>query len=546
MRSITRISLGVVAAVLLLALATTNALAIPPNPHLFYGSISAGGSAVPAGAILQALGPNSSFCGQTTISTTGQYAISVNGDDPDNPSDPCQLTNGVQVTFRLSYGGQNQNLTPGATWQSGSSTNLALNFPSALPTPTPTNTPPPATNTPTPTKTPTPSATPQTFTRAFRGLVYNGSAYNTTNPQSGVTVTLYGSYNATDVGVFLRSLATGSSPDTGRYNLTYVVGGGSGDFTYYNILMNDPNWTALAAQSGSGGTAKAAHWIQFVRPSTTDLLKLDNHFWVKPASSGGTSTPTPTPTPSHTAPTFTPTPTVTKTPTGPTGTLCLESYTDTDGDGLRDEGEPALAGVAASVLSHGDGSGVTDGVTDGGGRVCWTLVQAQYRLLVTTPAGMEATGPTTWGILLGGSGTFNVPLGFRPEAITPTATATATATPTTAPGTGRIQGRVWEDRNQDQVIDSDEPGIPGVLITLRRDDGAVVTTTSTSEGSYAFFNITLSQDPDSMVVAETDPIGYVSTTPNEVSVQVSSAYPVTVHFGDVTNHMFLPMLLRKD
>ncbi|MCZ7568458.1 MAG: hypothetical protein M5U01_07705 [Ardenticatenaceae bacterium] len=536
---IKRASVGLLGVLLLLALVVTNAFAIPPNPHLFYGSITAGGSAVPVGAVLKAI-VHSTTCGQSTISTAGQYAISVAGKDPDNPGDPCQGTSGDQVTFRLSYGGQTQDLSPaGAMWQSGATTNLNLAFPGALPTPTPTNTPPPATNTPTPTRTLTPSPTPETFTRAFRGFVYNAPPYEATNPQAGVTVTLYGSYSATDLGSFLRTNPTNAAPDAGKYNLTYVVGSGA-DFTYYNIVMNDPNWTSLGAQSGSGGIVKAANWIQFVRPSTTDLIKFDNKFWVSPASPGGTATPTPTSTASPVAPTSTATPTATATPTGPTATLCLHTYSDTNDNGRQDEGEPALPGVAASVQRHSDGSAVADGVTAGDGRICWTLVQGQYRLLVTVPAGMEATSPTIWGVLLGGSGTFDVPLGFRPESVTPT------ATPTTAPGTGRIQGRVWEDRNQDQAIDPDEPGIAGVAITLRQNNAVLSTTTSAADGSYTFFNITLPQDPTTMMVSETDPPGYVSTTPNEVSVQVSSAYPVTVHFGDVTSHLYLPMLMRAD
>jgi uncharacterized repeat protein (TIGR01451 family) len=88
-----------------------------------------------------------------------------------------------------------------------------------------------------------------------------------------------------------------------------------------------------------------------------------------------------------------------------------------------------------------------------------------------------------------------------------------------------IYGTVFEDGNSDGQWDNDELGIEAVTVTLSGDG----TTTTNPYGSY-----TLSTTQATLhTVVETDPDGYMSTTPNEVSLEVELGHGYQVDFGDV-------------
>jgi len=77
-----------------------------------------------------------------------------------------------------------------------------------------------------------------------------------------------------------------------------------------------------------------------------------------------------------------------------------------------------------------------------------------------------------------------------------------------AESTGYFTGRVWNDINDDGLMDDSEPGVAGVVLYLQREDnGATYTTVSDETGAYVFAELpndsyTLSIDvPDSMVYA---------------------------------------------
>ena len=89
-----------------------------------------------------------------------------------------------------------------------------------------------------------------------------------------------------------------------------------------------------------------------------------------------------------------------------------------------------------------------------------------------------------------------------------------------------ISGMVYADRDGDRVRDADELGIGGVAISLWH-GGSVISTTSTlTDGSYSFVNLSAG----SYMVEETDPGGYASTTPNQIDVSLPPS--ATVDFGD--------------
>ena len=77
--------------------------------------------------------------------------------------------------------------------------------------------------------------------------------------------------------------------------------------------------------------------------------------------------------------------------------------------------------------------------------------------------------------------------------------------------------------------DAGEPGIGGVTVTLQDAQGVTVKTTTTDGNGYYLFTGVAAGDYQ---VVETDPAGYVSTTPNAVAVTVPANGAATANFGD--------------
>jgi len=93
-----------------------------------------------------------------------------------------------------------------------------------------------------------------------------------------------------------------------------------------------------------------------------------------------------------------------------------------------------------------------------------------------------------------------------------------------------IFGSVFNDTDSDGVWDPEEPGIPGVNVTI--DDGGTNCTTK-SYGQFTFgFEIT---SPGLYTVHEYDLAGWRSTTPDDVSVNVELDNSYEVIFGDTQN-----------
>lgn len=91
-----------------------------------------------------------------------------------------------------------------------------------------------------------------------------------------------------------------------------------------------------------------------------------------------------------------------------------------------------------------------------------------------------------------------------------------------------IRGTVFEDLDFDGMFDAGEPGIPGVSVTLN-DTSAVVTA---GDGTYSFSVAEEGQQK----VEETDPPGFISTTPNVVFVNTVIGEEQVVNFGDAGAH----------
>jgi hypothetical protein len=143
-------------------------------------------------------------------------------------------------------------------------------------------------------------------------------------------------------------------------------------------------------------------------------------------------TNTPTPTPVNT-PTPTPTETPTVTPTPVSGSICVLSYDDRNGNRLRDPGEPLLpyAVLTLSDPHHVVGTYSTNGLNE---PFCFVGLEPQvYFVSETSPPGYESTTYDSWGVSLLNGVVFNLEFGNRSEPEpTPTWTPTAVPSPTPA------------------------------------------------------------------------------------------------------------------
>ena len=144
------------------------------------------------------------------------------------------------------------------------------------------------------------------------------------------------------------------------------------------------------------------------------------------------------------------------------GTVGDTVWFDTDGDGVKDAGEPGIGGVTVTVSwpavnGQPAGSVVTTTAADGTYSVTGIpAVDVTVTVDTTTfPAGTELVSETHGGTV-DGTATFALGVG-----------ATDSDFDFGLRGTGSIGDRVWVDTNSDGVQDATEPGIPGATVVVR-------------------------------------------------------------------------------
>ncbi|MFZ1550237.1 MAG: SdrD B-like domain-containing protein [Anaerolineae bacterium] len=97
------------------------------------------------------------------------------------------------------------------------------------------------------------------------------------------------------------------------------------------------------------------------------------------------------------------------------------------------------------------------------------------------------------------------------------------------PPAGVITGLVWHDLDLDAFPDATEPPLPGVAITLKDANQVYLTSTaSAADGVYRFEGLAAGV----YWVIESDPPGFLSTTENNVRVQLIGSQGAEVNFGD--------------
>ena len=149
-------------------------------------------------------------------------------------------------------------------------------------------------------------------------------------------------------------------------------------------------------------------------------------------------------------------------------------YADVNGNGLRDAGEPGLAGVTA-LLDSGPGSATQTAVTAADGSYTFASVPAGPATVTVLPAaGTSAVGATT-----------------------STVTVTAADSAATAGGiglrtSGQAAGTVFTDLNGNGKQDASEPGYAGATVSLDLNvDGTPEYTAASTDGTgaFAFHNV---------------------------------------------------------
>src|SRR5206468_397782 len=137
--------------------------------------------------------------------------------------------------------------------------------------------------------------------------------------------------------------------------------------------------------------------------------------------------------------------------------------------------------------------------TAGNGSYLFTNVPAgSYTVRETDPSGYISTTPNTVPVSVAAGGAAKANFGDAQR--------------------GRVSGTVFSDLNGDSVLNGSESGLSGVTIELVDSLGAVMGTTTAGNGSYIFAGIAAG----SYTVRESDPSGYISTTPNAVPVSIAA------------------------
>ncbi len=159
----------------------------------------------------------------------------------------------------------------------------------------------------------------------------------------------------------------------------------------------------------------------------------DGDEWIHMVDVVRISFSTPTPTPTYT-PTETPTETPTATPT-PTATSGLGRvhgmvFHDISGDGLRQEGEPGVAGAVVSAFTFPANTEVMSQTTASDGLYAFSLSPGTYRITKTNPPGYTTNPEHDVPFVAPLSGGSDWEWNFPVIAFTPTPTPTATPSPT--------------------------------------------------------------------------------------------------------------------
>ena len=186
------------------------------------------------------------------------------------------------------------------------------------------------------------------------------------------------------------------------------------------------------------------------------------------------------------------------------GRLSGYAYVDSDNDGTKDVGEPALAGVIITV------PGLPAATTDANGYYSYKGLGANaYSVSASTPASGYAlsTAPTLNPNVTEGADVKDVNFGYRP---------------------GGLSGFAYVDMNRDGVKNPGEPGLANVSVVRT---GSTTPAITDSNGWYGFSNLVANTYS---MAAPQSAAGYVVSTTNPLSTTLAAGGSVAnLNFGYV-------------
>ncbi len=222
------------------------------------------------------------------------------------------------------------------------------------------------------------------------------------------------------------------------------------------------------------------------------------------------------------------------------GTLSIGDtvFTDLDGDGTQDPGEPGIGNVTVD-LKDPDGNLIATTTTQPDGSYEFTQLPPNASptdpfAYVVDPDESTLPAGTTWtptGDQFGGDTTED---GVSTVPLTPTSGSVTTANFAYQPSPATISGHVWSDPEDNGVVGTQDTELDGVTIELVDAGGNVVATTTTVNGAYSFTNLL----PGTYTIRETQPATYANgaTVPgtNGAGSTTDDEIVVTIDYGETS------------
>jgi hypothetical protein len=203
------------------------------------------------------------------------------------------------------------------------------------------------------------------------------------------------------------------------------------------------------------------------------------------------------------------------------GSISGRLYTDINGNGSSDTGQPGLANWTVFLDTNNNGvpdPGEPSTTTDSSGNYSFSgLAAGTYHVREVLPPNWQQTTPVQDPVVATGQNVQHVNIGNFQQ-------------PT-------ISGEVFQDTNGNATLDSGEPGISGWTVFLdtnrngKLDPGEPSTTTD-ANGNYSFPNL----GPGKYDVREVVPSGWTATTPPPAEIALQSGVDnLGVNFGNFQN-----------
>ncbi len=202
-------------------------------------------------------------------------------------------------------------------------------------------------------------------------------------------------------------------------------------------------------------------------------------------------------------------------------------YEDKNGNGVLDGGDVGISGVTLTLSgTNGQGQAITDTITTGsGGTYTFTtssggssLLPGTYQIVETMPSGYLAGAANVGTVNSSSDGAVVSATDIGSIVTTSGQTGINYNFGNVKPVT--IGGTVYEDKNDNGALDSGEPGISGVTVTLSGTNNQgkpiTATTTTSSTGTYSFTTDSSGNKlaPGTYTITETLPSGYLSRAAN--------------------------------